>query len=95
MGMFSLLDAFLDCPLDEALRSVSLNPDIAQVLLGTAADGNLLRMVHQLIRRYEIGDWDEVERLALVCGFPAAAVTEAYLEATLWANAMLHAVNTP
>jgi len=94
MGMFSLLDAFLDCPLDEALRSVSLNPDIAQVLLGTAADGNQLWMVHQLIRRYEIGDWDEVERLARVCGFPAAAVTDAYLDATQWANTMLHAVNT-
>lgn len=94
MGMFSLLDAFLDCPLDEALRSVNLGPDISQVLLGTAAAGNLLWMVHQLIRRYEIGDWNEVERLAQVCGFPALTVRDAYVEATVWANEMLHAVNT-
>jgi EAL and modified HD-GYP domain-containing signal transduction protein len=94
MGMFSLLDAFLDRPLDEALRSVSLGPDIAQALLGTAADENLLSMVYQLSRRYEIGDWNEVEKLARTCGFPALTVRDAYVEATVWANEMLHAVST-
>ena len=73
---------------------MNLGPDISQVLLGTAAAGNLLWMVHQLIRRYEIGDWNEVERLAQVCGFPALTVRDAYVEATVWANEMLHAVNT-
>jgi EAL and modified HD-GYP domain-containing signal transduction protein len=94
MGMFSLLDAFLDCPLDEALRSVSLGPGIAQALLGTAADENLLSNLYQLTRRYETGDWDEVEKLAQACRVSAANVRDAYVEATLWANAMLHAVNT-
>lgn len=93
MGMFSLLDTFLDCPLDEALRSVSLRPDIAQALLGTAQDENLLSLVYRLTRRYEVGDWDTVEGLAAVCKVPAETIRDAYVEATIWAGQMLHAAN--
>jgi EAL and modified HD-GYP domain-containing signal transduction protein len=90
LGMFSLLDALLDCPLREALQSVSLSPAVAQVLLGTAAESQLSR-VYRLARYYEGGDWDQVEVLAQACGVPASAVADAYVEATLWANRMLHA----
>ena len=93
MGMFSLLDTFLDCPLDEALSSVSLRPDIAQALLGTAEDEDLLSLVYRLTRRYEVGDWDKVEKLAEVCKVPAKTIRDAYVEATIWAGQMLHAAN--
>jgi EAL and modified HD-GYP domain-containing signal transduction protein len=89
MGMFSLLDALLDRPLDEALLAVNLGPDITQPLLGTAPDEHVLAKVFRLTRRYEQGDWDEVERLAQACGFPASAAGDAYVEATLWAERML------
>jgi c-di-GMP-related signal transduction protein len=95
MGMFSLLDAMLDCPLQEALRSVSLRPDISQALLGTAANENLLSRVYRLTRRYEVGDWDETERLAMDLGCPALRVGEAYVEATVWANEMLNVLQKP
>ncbi len=35
LGMFSLLDALIDCPLDEALREADLGPGITEALLGT------------------------------------------------------------
>jgi c-di-GMP-related signal transduction protein len=89
MGMFSLLDALLDRPLDEALLSVSLRPEIPQALLGTAPDDNALSRIYRLTRRYEQGDWDEVERLAQGFGFPASAARDAYVEATLWGERML------
>jgi EAL and modified HD-GYP domain-containing signal transduction protein len=89
IGMFSVLDALLDQPLEEALRSVSLGADITRVLLGTAPEENFLSRIYQLSRRYEQGDWDEVEKLAPACGFPASAVGNAYVEATLWAERML------
>jgi c-di-GMP-related signal transduction protein len=89
MGMFSLLDALLDRPLDEALLSIGLAPDITQALLGTAGDESMLSKIYRLTRRYEQGDWDEVERLAQGCGFPALAAGDAYVEATLWAEQML------
>jgi c-di-GMP-related signal transduction protein len=91
MGMFSLLDALLDRPLDEALLSVSLRSDITEALLGTAPDEDVLSRIYRLTRRYEQGDWDEVEKLALECGFPAMAAGKAYEEATFWADRMLQA----
>ena len=92
LGMFSLLDALLDRPLDEALRSVGVSPTVAQAL-GTAPEENLLSRVYRLARKYELGEWDEAERLAQACGIPALAIGDAYMEATTWANGMLHAVN--
>jgi len=92
MGMFSLLDALLDRPLDKALGAVNLGPDIMQALLGTAPDDNVLSRIYRLTRRYEQGDWDEVERLSQGCGFTGAAAGEVYVEATLWAEHMLRAV---
>jgi c-di-GMP-related signal transduction protein len=88
MGMFSLLDALLDRPLNEALLSISLGPDIMQALLGTAGEDSVLAKIYRLTRHYENGDWDEVEALAQGCGFPASAAGAAYVEATLWAGQM-------
>jgi EAL and modified HD-GYP domain-containing signal transduction protein len=94
MGMFSLLDALLDCPLEEALRSVGLGPSITQVLLGMAREGDQLDKIYRLARRYEMGDWDEVETLATSCGLDPFTVGDAYVEAAAWANGMLRAVNS-
>jgi EAL and modified HD-GYP domain-containing signal transduction protein len=91
MGMFSLLDALLDRPLDEALHSVGAGPDITKALLGTASEENTLSRTYRLSRCYELGDWDKVENLAQACGLPASAVGDAYVEAALWAKQMLHA----
>ncbi|HEY1757529.1 MAG TPA: HDOD domain-containing protein [Bryobacteraceae bacterium] len=89
MGMFSLLDALIDCPLDEALREVDLGPGITQALLGTAPEQDALTKLYRLTRRYEIGDWDEIEKLAHDCGVPAATVGAAYMESTVWAERLL------
>lgn len=91
VGMFSLLDALLDQPLDQALLSVGLGREITQALLGTAPVNDLLRNIYSLTRRYEEGDWHEVERLAQQCGFSGSAAGEAYVEATVWAGRMLQA----
>jgi EAL and modified HD-GYP domain-containing signal transduction protein len=90
MGMFSLLDALLDQPLNKALLSVSLGTEITQALLGTASEDDVLSKIYRLTRCYEQGDWDEVEKLAGACGFPGASAGDAYIEATLWAEKMLH-----
>jgi EAL and modified HD-GYP domain-containing signal transduction protein len=90
MGMFSLLDALVDRPLDEALRSVGVGPEITNALLGTASDESTLSRTYRLSRGYERGDWDQVETLTQAYGFEASAVRDAYLGATLWASQMLH-----
>lgn len=89
MGLFSLLDALIDCPLDEALREVALGSGITEALLGTAPEQDILTKIYRLTRRYEVGDWDEIEGLASDCGIHAAAIGAAYVESTMWAERLL------
>jgi c-di-GMP-related signal transduction protein len=92
MGMFSLLDALIDQPLDEALRSVAVDQGVTEALLGTAPDEGFLTCLYQLIRCYEVGNWDEVERLSQRCGVPMTCVGEAYIDSTVWANQVVESV---
>jgi c-di-GMP-related signal transduction protein len=89
MGMFSMIDALVDLPLDEALCELDLGADITEALLGTATAQNALTTIYQLTRRYEVGDWDETERLARDLGVSSSAIGSAYIESTLWAEQLL------
>ncbi len=86
LGMFSLLDALIDQPLDEALQSVDLGHEVNEALLGIAADGSLLARIYKLIQRYEHADWGAVELLAQRCGIPFLKTGDAYLDSTDWAE---------
>jgi EAL and modified HD-GYP domain-containing signal transduction protein len=89
MGLFSLLDALLDRPLNEALAEVRLAPAIKTALLGLAPDGDALSTLYRLVRHYELADWDEVGRLAAELKIPSEAAQEAYRGAVHWANEAL------
>jgi EAL and modified HD-GYP domain-containing signal transduction protein len=90
MGMFSLLDALIDQPLDEAIRSVDLGSEITEALLGIASEDNFFARLHQLIQCYEHADWDAVEKLSLVCEIPIVETGQAYLDSTDWAADVVH-----
>jgi EAL and modified HD-GYP domain-containing signal transduction protein len=90
MGMFSVLDALVDRPLEEALQEMSLGPLITDALLGKAPAHDLLTNIYRLTRSNELGDWDEVERLSQSCRIPSAAIGDAYLQATLWTERAAH-----
>jgi len=92
MGMFSLLDALIDLPIDEALRELDLGPGITEALLGTATAPSELTTIYKLTRQYELGDWDETERLARDLGVLSSAVGAAYVESTLWAEQLIRGI---
>lgn len=85
MGLFSLLDALLDRTIEYALQQIKLAPPVEEALLGTAPADDRMASLYALIRRYELGDWDEVTSLAQRLGVPAAAIGNAYVESTRWA----------
>jgi EAL and modified HD-GYP domain-containing signal transduction protein len=89
MGMFSLLDALIDQPLDEALRTVDLGAEVTEALLGIGEDDNCLAHLYELILSYEQGNWDAVERIAKHCGLPLPATGDAYLDSTDWAEEII------
>lgn len=58
MGLFSLIDALLDQPLEEILTKLPLADDIKEALLG---EKNQVRDVYDLVVSYEKGDWQNFE----------------------------------
>jgi len=90
MGLFSVIDALIDLPLNEALSRASVAPAIAAALLEKAPAGDPLGIIHSLIRAWETGDWAAVSSLTQQLGIPEIApVGEAYAESTLWAQEAL------
>ncbi len=83
MGLFSVLDGLLDCPLDEALKHIGLNTGIVgEVLLGSASDLALPARVYKAVRSYEAGAWDTAEVAAAELHISASDFCAAYIEAT-------------
>ena len=91
IGLFSMLDALLDRPLEEALGELGLAPPLESVLRGHASEESALDRIYKLVRRYEVADWEEVERLAGHLGTPAGQVCAAYREALPWADEVARA----
>ena len=86
IGLFSLLDALLDRPLEDALEQLGLAAPLDSVLRGNAPEDNVLSTIYSLVRKYEAADWDEVARLAGNLGTPPELVGAAYREALPWAD---------
>jgi c-di-GMP-related signal transduction protein len=94
LGMFSLLDALIDQPLDEALRSVDLGEEIAGALLGFGPDEGFLTRLYLLIGAYEQGNWEEVERLSQKWSISTAAIGQAYIDSTAWTDKVMREAHT-
>lgn len=78
-GLFSVLDALMDRPLEELLKMLPLSEEVSAALLDhQGAIGNTLRCV----LAYDRGQWDEVNCPAM----NTTEVTQAYLDAIAWAT---------
>lgn len=55
VGLFSVLDAILDVPMDELLQPLKLSEEITQALINSS--GDLGRVLERVIA-YEQADWD-------------------------------------
>lgn len=90
VGMFSLLDALTDQPLEEALRAMNLGKKVTEAVLGTGPEKDLLTGLFQLVCCHERGDWQHLARFSQACGISTAAIGEAYLDSTVWAEQVIH-----
>jgi EAL and modified HD-GYP domain-containing signal transduction protein len=80
VGLFSLLDAFMDQPMKELLARVSVASDLAAALL--RREGQLGTILDVAIA-YERAEWDRLLSLP----FDLEKIREAWLEAVGWARA--------
>ena len=78
VGLFSVLDAFMDRPMPEVLRALPLAEELQRALLDHA--GSLGAILHSVLA-YERGNWDEAMHL----GLDQNSLVDAYLHALAWA----------
>jgi EAL and modified HD-GYP domain-containing signal transduction protein len=85
MGLFSLIDAFLDHPKAEILRELPIPGDVKAAVLGKERQGKLSQVL-RLIAHYEQSKWDTVARAAAQLNIPENKILSHYLTSIKWAH---------
>jgi c-di-GMP phosphodiesterase len=76
LGLFSVIDALMDTPIEEVLASIPFPEDMRYALIAHSGEmGRLLDCVTAL----EAGDFDRAQALVPGCG-------QLYVESIIWAN---------
>jgi EAL and modified HD-GYP domain-containing signal transduction protein len=83
LGLCSVLDAIVGCPMSELVEKLSLGQAIADALLERPSP---VRPVLDAAIAYERGQWDDAERLATGAGLAPSAPAEAYAAAVIWSE---------
>ena len=86
MGLFSVVDALLDEPMDKAIKDISIPPSIKEALMDHSGE---LVQVYDLIIAYESGEWIEVEHLGGILNIQVALLREGYINAIVWARKIM------
>ena len=79
VGLFSMLDIFLNIPLADIISSLPVSNEISSALL--QHKGSLGKVLHCVLA-YQHGEWEE----ALSTGFDPGVIREAFLESLDWAT---------
>ena len=88
VGLFSALDAFLDCSMTQALELLPLAADIREALLTRGGDpGKVLESVLS----YEQAHWDDTK----LAGITPVGAREVYLRSLQWADKLIRSFNQP
>lgn len=85
VGLFSMVDAMLDRPMEDVLGELPLDDDIVVALL--RGDNDLGRL-HAMARHYEKAEWDEFAAAAKELGIADRDVAELYRQALAWAQGL-------
>ena len=89
VGLFSVLDAVLGIPMQEALDQVKVAEDVKEALVSRTGR---LSVIYNLVFAYECADWATVENMIDQNRVQTADVLEAYLEASRWYSSLLKGV---
>lgn len=92
LGMFSLLDAFVDKPMEELISDIPLADDIKDALLGKETP---LRHIGDLILAYERNDMRIFAGTHDGIDIPEESIPPLYMQSVEWAQAILRLEATP
>jgi c-di-GMP-related signal transduction protein len=83
LGLFSLIDAVMDQPMEKILGELPLSGPITRALVD--AKGRLAGYI-ELVRSYETGRWDRVARLSRALNLNEKTLPGLYLQACKWSD---------
>jgi c-di-GMP-related signal transduction protein len=83
VGMFSLMEAFMDRPIAEILEELPLEEDVKNALLGQKGP---FAPTLQLVETFEKADWETFTQLSEKMGLDGARIAVLYVEAVEWAK---------
>ncbi|OUL58044.1 EAL and HDOD domain-containing protein [Pseudoalteromonas ulvae] len=84
LGLFSLIDAILDKPMDDIAHSLPINEDVQAGLL---AKPGVLTTILNLIKAYESGSWWASKKACQQARLAEDALPQYYQQAIAWADA--------
>ncbi len=82
-GLFSLIDALIDRPMEDVLNELPISDDVKNALLG---EKNSYYDIYNLVVAYEKGEWAIVTEYSKKSGVNEAVLPTYYFTATKWAN---------
>ena len=91
MGLFSILDACVDVPLEEALREVAVPARVKAALMGMPGE---LRTVLEVVTAFERGDWEIVTSVCRDRSLDSELMVSLFLGSMDWARAASSAATT-
>ena len=83
MGMFSLIDALLDAPMETVLDKLPLDEQTKGALIG---DPGPFRSVYEMITNYELGAWEAFSAKAHELNIDENIIPGIFRESVNWAN---------
>jgi EAL and modified HD-GYP domain-containing signal transduction protein len=89
LGLFSLIDAILDSPMEQVLDKLPLDREIKAALLNR---DSLMGTYLRLAESYERGDWNGVAGLGTSLGIETGELPVIYFDALGWADALMNSV---
>jgi len=84
MGLFSLLDGFLDMRLEEILESLPISEAIKNALLDN--EDNVFRKIYELVQAYENGAWRMFAERSAALAIKESKAPVLFFKAIEWAH---------
>lgn len=88
VGLFSVMDAILKCPIEVILKELYLSDEIKD---GLIEEANLLNKILKLAINYERGQWEKVALCAKEVKIDLNKLAGAYVESVKWTDETLRA----
>lgn len=88
LGLFSVLDAALNMPMEEALKLIHVSEEIHTALV--ERKGRFMKILN-FILSYEAADWTETKNSMMLHDIAAEDVFEAYMDTIEWYDSILNA----